>query len=71
MYDGTHSRKLKEGNGVTADLFIKNGITVYTEENFLDKIKLDDKWIEQTFLQMHIKYILKLLLTVYIIIKLH
>jgi len=43
VYDGSYSGKLTEGNWVTADLFIKNGITVYTEENFKDKITLDNK----------------------------
>lgn len=32
IYDGTFSRNLTEGNGVTAELLIKNGITVYTED---------------------------------------
>ncbi|RKD32540.1 DUF523 domain-containing protein [Thermohalobacter berrensis] len=34
IYDGTFSGKLKKGNGITADLLIKNGIKVFTEENF-------------------------------------
>ncbi|PAB60353.1 DUF523 domain-containing protein [Anaeromicrobium sediminis] len=37
IYDGTFSGKLKEGNGLAAELFIKNGIEVYTE-NDLDKL---------------------------------
>ncbi|WP_027626883.1 DUF523 domain-containing protein [Clostridium lundense] len=37
IYDGTFSGNKKEGNGVTAELLIKNGIKVYTEENFKDK----------------------------------
>ena len=40
IYDGSFSRTLTEGNGVTADLLIKNGITVYTEDE-IDIIKLD------------------------------
>jgi uncharacterized protein YbbK (DUF523 family) len=32
VYDGTFSKKTIEGNGVTADLLIKNGIRVFTEE---------------------------------------
>ncbi len=31
IYDGTFSRTLTDGNGVTAELLQKNGITVYTE----------------------------------------
>lgn len=31
VYDGTFSRQLIEGNGVTVDLFLQNGIDVYTE----------------------------------------
>lgn len=31
IYDGTFTGTLKEGNGVTADLLLKNGITVYGE----------------------------------------
>lgn len=37
IYDGTFSRELIEGNGLTAELLIKNGIDVYTE-NDLDKL---------------------------------
>ena len=32
IYDGTHSGTLIEGNGETADLLIKNGIQVLTDE---------------------------------------
>ncbi len=32
IYDGTFTGGKKEGNGVTADLLIKNGIPVYTED---------------------------------------
>ena len=32
VYDGTFSGSLKKGNGVTAELFLKNGIKVITEE---------------------------------------
>lgn len=32
IYDGTFSGNLIEGNGITADLFMKNGIAVYTED---------------------------------------
>lgn len=37
IYDGTFSGKLIKGNGLTAELLIKNGIEVYTE-NDLKKI---------------------------------
>lgn len=40
IYDGTFSGVKKEGNGVTAELLIRNGIAVYTEneiEDFLAK----------------------------------
>ena len=32
VYDGSFSRKLVEGNGITAELLLKNGIKVVTEE---------------------------------------
>ena len=38
IYDGTFSGKLIKGNGLTAELLIKNGIEVYTE-NDLDKLE--------------------------------
>jgi len=34
IYDGTFSKTLIEGNGVTADLLEKNGIKVLNENNF-------------------------------------
>jgi uncharacterized protein YbbK (DUF523 family) len=34
VYDGTFTGKLVEGNGVTAQLLMENGITVITEEEF-------------------------------------
>ncbi|PRR76826.1 hypothetical protein CLLI_27560 [Clostridium liquoris] len=37
IYDGSFTGNKKHGNGVTAELLIKNGIKVYTEENFNDK----------------------------------
>lgn len=36
IYDGTFTHTLKEGNGKATDLFLKNGITVLTENNFKD-----------------------------------
>ncbi|HAR87276.1 MAG TPA: DUF523 domain-containing protein, partial [Clostridium sp.] len=41
VYDGKFSGKLIEGNGVVAELLIKNGIEVYTE-NDLDKLNLNN-----------------------------
>jgi len=37
IYDGTFSGKLIKGNGVTADLFIKSGINVITENELKDE----------------------------------
>ncbi|QZY53688.1 DUF523 domain-containing protein [Crassaminicella profunda] len=37
IYDGTFNGTLKEGNGLVAELLIKNGIKVYTE-NELERI---------------------------------
>ena len=34
VYDGTFTGTLREGDGVTAELLKRNGITVYTEEEF-------------------------------------
>lgn len=34
IYDGTFSKKKVEGNGVTADLLIKNGIDVYMPDEY-------------------------------------
>lgn len=34
IYDGTFLHNVTEGNGVTAELLLRNGIKVYTEENF-------------------------------------
>jgi uncharacterized protein YbbK (DUF523 family) len=34
IYDGTFSGTLIDGNGICAELLLKNGITVYTEENW-------------------------------------
>ncbi len=39
VYDGKFSGNLKEGNGFTADLLIKNNITIYTE-NDIEKLNL-------------------------------
>lgn len=38
IYDGTFSRNLIDGNGVTTDLFLKNGIEVFGESE-IDKLK--------------------------------
>ncbi|MEW8957202.1 DUF523 domain-containing protein [Clostridium sp.] len=37
IYDGTFSGRLKDGNGVTVELLLKNGFKVITEED-IDKI---------------------------------
>jgi uncharacterized protein YbbK (DUF523 family) len=37
IYDGTFRGKLKEGNGLTADLLSKNNINIYNEDNFKEK----------------------------------
>lgn len=34
IYDGTFSGRKKKGNGVTAELFMQNGIEVITEEEY-------------------------------------
>ncbi len=39
IYDGTFSRTLRPGNGVTAQLLLSEGIKVFTEED-LEKLKL-------------------------------
>lgn len=42
VYDGTFTGRLIDGNGITAELFINNGISVLTEDEALeiiDKIK--------------------------------
>ncbi len=36
VYDGTFSGNLIEGNGFTAELLIKNGVEVYSENNFIN-----------------------------------
>ncbi|HEY5563383.1 MAG TPA: DUF523 domain-containing protein [Clostridiaceae bacterium] len=35
IHDGSFSSKLINGNGITAELLIENGIEVYTENNFI------------------------------------
>jgi uncharacterized protein YbbK (DUF523 family) len=34
IYDGTHSGSVKDGNGITTDLLLLNGIQILTEEDF-------------------------------------
>lgn len=36
IYDGTFSRKIVPGNGVTSELLMRNGIEVFTEESFCE-----------------------------------
>lgn len=38
IYDGTFSGELKQGDGVAAALLKRNGIAVFTEENFPEKV---------------------------------
>lgn len=38
IYDGTFTGVKKEGNGVTAELFAKNGIKVLNEDNFRNEL---------------------------------
>ena len=40
IYDGTFSGKLIEGNGLTADLLIKNGIEVITEVDLCNRFDI-------------------------------
>lgn len=40
IYDGSFQGKVKEGEGVTAALLKQNSITVYSEENFEELIKI-------------------------------
>ena len=37
VYDGTFSGSLVDGNGITTQLLIDNGINVYTEDEFIEK----------------------------------
>lgn len=39
IYDGSFSGKLKEGNGVAAQLLLDNGIIVMTENDFEEKLR--------------------------------
>ncbi|MFZ5352435.1 MAG: DUF523 domain-containing protein [Bacillota bacterium] len=34
IYDGSHSKNVKSGNGVCTQLLLNNGIKVYTDENY-------------------------------------
>lgn len=43
IYDGTFTGSKIDGNGVTAELLKRNGIKVYTEEDELDKIDIENK----------------------------
>ena len=36
-YDGTHSGTLRPGKGITAELFVQNGVEVYDEVNYPGK----------------------------------
>lgn len=39
IYDGTFSGNKKDGNGVTAELLLRDGIKIYTEENIDELLK--------------------------------
>ena len=34
IYDGSFTRTLREGHGLTAELFIRNGVRVFTEDEW-------------------------------------
>ena len=36
IYDGSFTHTLKEGNGISTNLFLQNGIKIYNENNFKD-----------------------------------
>ncbi|MCI5939325.1 MAG: DUF523 domain-containing protein [Bacilli bacterium] len=36
IYDGSFTHSLKNGNGVSSNLFLKHGIKIYNENNFKD-----------------------------------
>lgn len=38
IYDGTFSNKLIDGNGITTDLLLKNGIMVMTENEYIQSL---------------------------------
>lgn len=39
VYDGTFSGNLVSGNGITTDYLLKNGIKVYSEDEFINEFK--------------------------------
>ncbi len=39
IYDGTFSHNLVNGNGVTSDLLVKNGIKILNEDNYKDYLR--------------------------------
>lgn len=39
IYDGTFSKRLVDGNGVTAESFLANGIKVWNEDNYIEWLK--------------------------------
>jgi uncharacterized protein YbbK (DUF523 family) len=39
IYDGSHTGKIVSGNGITAELFLKNGIEIVSEEQ-LDNLSI-------------------------------
>lgn len=45
VYDGTYTKTLIEGNGITADLFLKNGIKVINERELHRLNEDNSKWL--------------------------
>ena len=43
VYDGTFTNKLRSGNGVAAELLLRNGIEVVTDEEFLRGAKISSR----------------------------
>ena len=39
IYDGSFTKRKIKGNGITADILLKNGIKVYNEDNFPEEIQ--------------------------------
>lgn len=39
VYDGTFTRQLVDGNGLTAEAFLANGIKVWNEDNYIEWVK--------------------------------
>jgi len=48
VYDGTFTNQLKSGNGVTTALLLRNGIEVFTDEEFLEGIKVINRKVNKS-----------------------